>query len=89
MLLVDDHAVVTVVSQSRASGLGYDDLVIRRLTAGGAPDSGFSGDGLAVGAFAPGGETATVAGAALAGHDVVVMGRFTDAFDGMVARVNG
>jgi uncharacterized delta-60 repeat protein len=89
MLLVDDHAVVTVVSQARASGLGYDDLVIRRLTAGGTPDSGFSGDGLAVGAFAPGGETATVAGAALAGHDVVGVGRFTDAFDGMVARVNG
>jgi hypothetical protein len=89
MLLVDDHGVVTLVSQARATGLGYDDLVIRRVTARGAPDAGFSGDGLAVGAFAPGGETATVAGAALVGHDVVVVGRFTDALDGMVARVNG
>jgi uncharacterized delta-60 repeat protein len=89
MLLVDDHGVVTVVSQARATGLGYDDLVIRRMTARGVPDAGFSSDGLAVGAFAPGGETATVAGAALVGRDVVVVGRFTDALDGMVARVNG
>ena len=88
MLLVDDHTVVTVVSQARASGLGYDDLVIRRLTAGGAPDSGFSGDGLAVGGVRPrrrdGDGRRGPRRPRRRGR-----GPVHRAFDGMVARVDG
>jgi uncharacterized delta-60 repeat protein len=86
-LLVVDGTGFTVVSQQRADGLPYDDLVVRRLHADGTVDATFSGDGLALGRLALGGVDAGTLGATVAGGDVVVVGRRDG--DAVTTRING
>lgn len=96
ILLVDGLGRITVVAQGPADGLSYQDLVIRKLRADGTVDAGFSGDGVALAAFQPGGRDVAVHGAALAGRDVVVVGGASPAAgapptgrDAVIVQVNG
>jgi uncharacterized delta-60 repeat protein len=86
-LLVGDTGAITVVEHSRASGLTYDDLVVRRLQPDGTADTSFSQDGVAIVAFRPVGVEANLVETTLQGDDVVVAGARGQ--DPYVARING
>jgi uncharacterized delta-60 repeat protein len=90
ILLVDGLGRITVVAQGPSEGRTYADLVIRKLRADGSVDTAFSGDGVALAAFQPGGRDVTVQGAGLAGRDVVVVGSTaTTGHDAVIVQVNG